>query len=98
MYHVEPLAMGPEHYLDGARERLQRDLRRLLVEQLCDSSLDWTALETFQNPVLRIEACVEEHRPEAVQQPAPGLFLSVCIRTKCHRRVALSHSYSLASY
>ncbi|KAK7911120.1 hypothetical protein PG985_013601 [Apiospora marii] len=62
-------------------ELLREHISRSLVEQLRNSNFDWTALQSLQNPVLRIEACLEE-RPThlhfvdlsgiaSIQSPSP---------------------------
>lgn len=60
------------------QEELLRDhISRSLVEQLRNSNFDWTALQSLQNPVLRIEACLEERRTHLIRQSTPGMVVSV---------------------
>ena len=65
------------NHRQSPRELLQEHIRRALVEQLSDSSLDWTGLDTLKHPVLRIEACLEERPAEPARQSTPGLLVSV---------------------
>ena len=58
-------------------ELLREHISRSLVEQLRNSNFDWTALQSLQNPVLRIEACLEERPTHLVRQSTPGMVVSV---------------------
>ncbi|KAK8041044.1 hypothetical protein PG994_014051 [Apiospora phragmitis] len=54
-------------------EILREHISRSLVEQLRNSNFDWTALQSLQNPVLRIEACLEERPAHLIRQSTPGM-------------------------
>ncbi|KAK7966260.1 DEAD-domain-containing protein [Apiospora aurea] len=57
-------------------EMLREQISRSLVEQLRNSNFDWTALQSLQNPVLRIEACLEERPTHLARQSTPGMVVS----------------------
>ncbi|KAK8032018.1 SET domain-containing protein [Apiospora arundinis] len=58
-------------------EMLREHISRSLVEQLRNSSFDWVgALQNLQNPVLRIEACLEERPAHLLRQSTPGMVVS----------------------
>ncbi|KAK6833394.1 SET domain-containing protein [Apiospora arundinis] len=58
-------------------EMLREHISRSLVEQLKNSSFDWVgALQSLQNPVLRIEACLEERPAHLLRQSTPGMVVS----------------------
>ena len=62
-------------------EILREHISRSLVEQLRNSSFDWNVLLSLQNPVLRIEACLEEGPIHLSRQSTPGMVVSVCVPT-----------------
>lgn len=59
-----------------ANELLRERISQSLVEQLEFASIDWTMLQKLHNPVLRIEACLQDGPAEKVRQSTPGLIVS----------------------
>ncbi|KAK8047923.1 SET domain-containing protein [Apiospora saccharicola] len=57
-------------------ELLREHISRSLVEQLRNSNFDWTALQNLRNPVLRIDACLEERPTHLIRQSTPGMVVS----------------------
>lgn len=72
------MASPADSDLSQQEELLREHISRSLVEQLRNSSFDWTVLQSLQNPVLRIEACLEERPTHVLRQSTPGMVVSVC--------------------
>lgn len=75
------MASPADSDMSQQEEMLREHISRSLVEQLRNSSFDWTVLQSLQNPVLRIEACLEERPTHLFRQSTPGMVVSVCIPT-----------------
>jgi hypothetical protein len=73
-----PLAVAmvlPESSPEGSAELLRQHIIQALTQQL--EHADWSALECLKNPVLRIEACLEEAPSSSRPSTAPGAIVSV---------------------
>ncbi|KAK8101930.1 hypothetical protein PG999_012304 [Apiospora kogelbergensis] len=70
------MASPADSDLSQQEELLREHISRSLVEQLRNSSFDWTVLQSLQNPVLRIEACLEERPTHVLRQSTPGMVVS----------------------
>lgn len=55
--HFQPQdTMASPQQVDSLRE----NLRQVILEQLTDALLDWPAMTSLSNPVLRVEAFIQE--------------------------------------
>ena len=62
-YHSDIMASPPEQ-----ADSLRENLRQVILEQLADALLDWPAMTSLSNPVLRVEAFIQDGNANASDQ------------------------------